>query len=95
MLLVSGVQKSDLDWGFFFIIGYYKILDTISCVFVCVAQSCLTLWTPWDIAQQAPLSTEFSRQEYQSGLSFPSPGNLPNPEIKPRSPTLQADSLPS
>ena len=40
---------------------------------------------------QAPLSMEFSRQEYWSGLQFPSPGNLPDPWIKPRSPTLQAD----
>ena len=38
---------------------------------------------------------EFSRPEYWSGLPFPSPGDLPNPEIKPRSPTLQADSLPA
>ena len=38
---------------------------------------------------------EISRQEYWSGLPFPFPGDLPNPEIKPRSPTLQADSLPS
>ena len=37
----------------------------------------------------------FSRQEYQSGLPCPPPGDLPNPGIKPRSPTLQADSLPS
>ena len=37
----------------------------------------------------------FSRQEYWSGLSFPSPGDLPDPGIKPRSPTLQADALPS
>ena len=46
-------------------------------------------------ACQAPLSLEFSRQEYWSGLSFPSQGDLPNPEIKPRSPALHADSLPS
>ena len=38
---------------------------------------------------------EFSRQEYWSGLPFPSPGDLPDPGIKPRSPALQADSLPS
>ena len=44
---------------------------------------------------QAPLSKGFSRQEYWSGLTFPSPGDLPNPGIKPRSPTLQAYSLPS
>ena len=46
------------------------------------------------VAHQAPLSTEFSRQEYCSGLPFPSPGVLPNPGIEPRSALLQADSLP-
>ena len=45
------------------------------------------------VAHQAPLSMEFSRQEDWSGLPFPSPGDLPNPGIKPRFPTLQADSL--
>ena len=44
---------------------------------------------------QAPLSREFSRQEYWSGLPFPSPGDLPNPGIQPGSPTLQPDTLPS
>ena len=47
------------------------------------------------IARQAPLSLGFSRQQYWSGLPCPSPGDLPNPGIEPRSPTLQADSLPS
>ena len=51
--------------------------------------------TPWTIAYQASLSMGFSRQEYRSGLPFPSPGDLPNPGIEPRSPTLQADALPS
>ena len=51
--------------------------------------------TPWTVAYQAPQSMEFSRQEYWSGLPFPSPGNLPNPGIEPRSPALQADALPS
>ena len=51
--------------------------------------------TPWTVAFQAPLSMEFSRQDYWSGLPFPSPGNLPNRGIKLRSPALQADSLPS
>ena len=51
--------------------------------------------TPWTVAYQAPPSMGFSRQEYWSGLPFPPPGDLPNPGIKPRSPTLQADSLPS
>ena len=48
--------------------------------------------TPWTLARQAPLSTEFSRQEYWSGLPFPSPGDLPDPGIKPASPAFQADS---
>ena len=51
--------------------------------------------TPWAVAYQAPLSMGFSRQEYWSGLSFPSPGDLPNPGIEPGSPALQADALPS
>ena len=51
--------------------------------------------TPWTVAYQAPPSMGFSRQEYWSGLPFPSPGNLPHPGIKPRSPTLQADTLTS
>ena len=59
----------------------------LSCVQLCV--------TPWTAACQAPLCMEFSRQEYGSGFPFPSPGNLPNPGMEHRSPTLQADSLPS
>ena len=51
--------------------------------------------TPWTVAYQASPSMGFSRQEYQSGLPFPSPGDLPNPGIKPRCPALQADALPS
>ena len=51
--------------------------------------------TPWTVAHQAPLSMEFSRQEEWSGEPFLSPGGLPNPGIKPGSPALQADSLPS
>ena len=50
---------------------------------------------PWTVAHQAPPSVGFSRQEYWSGLPFPSPGDLPNPEIEPRSPALWADALPS
>ena len=46
-------------------------------------QSCLTLWTPWTAARQVPLSMEFSRQEYWSGLPHPPPGNLLDPGIKP------------
>ena len=51
--------------------------------------------TPRTVAYQDPQSMGFSRQEYWSGVPFPSPGDLPNPEIEPRSPTLQADALPS
>ena len=65
-----------------------------------VAQSCLTLCDPMDSPSglsphQAALSMEFVRQEYSSGLPFPSPGDLPDPGIKPGSPALQADPLPS
>ena len=51
--------------------------------------------TPWTVAHQAPPSMGFSRQEYWSGLPFPSPGDLSDPGIKPRSPALQADALTS
>ena len=51
--------------------------------------------TPWTVAYQAPPFMGFSRQECWSGLPFPSPGDLPNPGMEPRSPALQADSLPS
>ena len=51
--------------------------------------------TPWTVACQAPPSMGFSRQEYWSGVPFPSPGDLPNPGIKPRSPRLQVDTLTS
>ena len=73
-------------------------LDRPDCtpVSVCV---CLvisnSIVTPWTVARQAPLSMEFSRQEYWSGLPFPPPGDLPNPGIEPGSPTLQVDSLAS
>ena len=63
-----------------------------------VAQSCPNLVTTWTVAHQAPPSMGFSRQEYWSGLPFPSPGDLPNPGIEPGSPgspKLQVDALPS
>ena len=59
-----------------------------------VAQWCPTLAIPWTVACQAPLSMEFSRQEW-SGLPFPSPRDLSESRIKPGSPALQADSLPT
>ena len=50
---------------------------------------------PWTVTYQAPRSMGFSRQEYWSGLPFPSQGDLPNPGIEPASPALQTDVLPS
>ena len=75
-------QARVLEWG--------AIAFSISC-FSCV-QFFATLWT---VAHQAPLSMEFSRQEYWSGWPCPPPGGLPDPGIKPVSPALWADSLPS
>ena len=79
------------------------IHDIYICVCVCIhgvseVKSPSRVWllaTPWTVAYQAPLSMEFSRQEYWSGLPFPSPEDLPNPGIEPGSPALQADALPS
>ena len=76
----------------------------MGCVCVCVfavTQSCSTLWNPMgdkplgDCSPPGSSVHRFSRQEYWSELSFPSPGDLPNLGTEPRSPALQADSLPS
>ena len=53
-------------------------------------RSCLLFVTPWTVVHQAPLSLEFSRQEYWSGLPFPPPGDFPDPEIEPASPVPPA-----
>ena len=69
-----------------------NIFMFLSCVWKSL--SCVQLFaTPWTAACQTPLSMKFSRQEYWSGLLCPPPEDLPNPDIKPRSPALQADSL--
>ena len=60
-----------------------------------VAESCLTLATPWTIGHQAVLSMGFPRQEYWSGLPFPSSRDLPDPGIQQGSSAMQADSLPT
>ena len=69
-----------------------RVLDWVLSLSL-VTKSCQTLATPCTVACQASLSMGFSRQEYWSGLLFPSPGDLPNPGIKLGSPALQADSL--
>ena len=72
---------------------FYKLLSLIcESVTVLVAQSCLSA-TSCTAAFQNPLSMELFREEYRSGLPFLSPGDLLNPGIKFRSPTLQVDSL--
>ena len=58
-----------------------------------VAKSDLTLVTSWTVAHQASLSIGFPRQAYWSGLPFPSPGDLPDPGIEPRSPALAGGFL--
>ena len=72
----------------------------MKCFYVyAAALSCFThvqlFANPWTVARQAPLSMGFSRQDYWSGLPCSSLGNSPNPGVEPRSPALQADSLPS
>ena len=67
----------------------------VLCALCLVVQSCPTLCNPMDCSGQALLTMGFSRPEYWSGLPCLPPGDLPNPGIKPRSPELQADSLPS
>ena len=70
-----------------------RTLLNFSVKWKCQSLSCIWLFaTLWTAARQAPLSVEFSGQEYWSGLPFPSPGDLPDPGTKPGSPVLQADS---
>ena len=70
-------------------------LENFNYIVVLVAKSCPTLVIPWTVAREASLSMEFPRQEYWSGLLFPSPGDLPNPGTEAWSPAIQAGSLPS
>ena len=84
MLVKSRIQsRTMLHWF---------VLYTCVCQLLSHAQFFVT---PRTVAGQAPLSMEFSRQEYWSGLPFPSPGDLPDPGIEPASPAVQAASLPS
>ena len=63
---------------------------TLGAVPVCVLSHLQLFTAPWTVAHQAPLSLQFSRQEYWSGLPFPPPRDLPDPGIKPTSPTAPA-----
>ena len=78
--------------------GRKALISLVERSFLCggsglVSKLCSTLVTTWTAACRAPLSMGFSRQEYWSGLPFPSAGDIPDPAIKLWSPTLQADSL--
>ena len=75
------------EWGCEDVTGVRWFADGL------VAKLCLTLVTPWTVACQAPLSMEFSRQEYWSGLPFSSPRDLPDPGIERRPPALQTGGL--
>ena len=79
------------------LMGLCSVFVELIFLLSCVSRSVMSdsFVSSWTIANQAPLSMGFSRQEYWSGLPFPTPGDLPNPGIEPRSPALQADSLPS
>ena len=74
---------------------HYNFSTLIHVLVVLVVSHVQFFATPWTVACQAPLSREFSRQEYWSGLPLPTPGDLINPGIKPVSHKLLADSLPS
>ena len=86
VLFFPSLYRLPLSWST--ILSYSTELSwsTFSCIWLFV--------TPWIVAHQAPLSMGFSRQQYSSGLPFPPPRDLPNPETEPTSPALQADSLP-
>ena len=70
--------------------------QSLFCLCMCQLFSCVQIFaTPWTVADQATLSMGFSRQEYCTGLPFPSPGDFLYPGIESQSPALQTDSLPS
>ena len=71
-----------------FQVRHRRVFVRLFICYVCVLSSVRLSVTPWSVARQAPLSIGFSRQEYWSGLPFPSPGDLPDPGIKPPSPAL-------
>ena len=88
--IVHGVAKSQTRLSNFHFTSLYFTAATqqMNGGVGLVTKSCPTLASPWTVAHQAPPSMEFRRQEYWSGLPFPSSGDLPNPGIEPKSPTL-------
>ena len=89
MIFLSGLQVPWRQGQYFLYTLLFSSQHTIT-LMVCVQSlSCLTLFaTPWTEARQAPLFMGLPRQKYWTGLPFPSPGNLPNPGIKPMPLTL-------
>ena len=81
-------------WGYFTSSATWEALFYVLSLSL-VEKSCPTLATPWTVACQPPLSVGFFREEGWSGWPFPSPGDLSNSGIEPKSPALQADSLPT
>ena len=95
LLLKHGIGRTGAS-GYTLPLFLLPCVRACVCVCVCVLVSRVLFFaTPWTEARQAPLSMEFSRQEYWSGWRFSSPGDLPDPGMEPRSPALQADSSPS
>ena len=105
LLQSIGLQKSQIwlsDWAttlteYLMILKCYCFKNKRNSI-LCCASLLSHVWlfgTPWTVTHQAALSLEFSRQEYWSGLSWPPPGDPPNPGTEPRSPALQIHSLTS
>ena len=89
----TGKENKDNPWKIVSSHLFQHFWTTFYFDITSIIQLCLTLCDPQTVAHQGPLSMVFSKQEYWSGLSFPSPGDLPDPGIKPGSPALQADSV--
>ena len=92
------VSWTTADFGPDYSLGNAQLLSALLCPHrdlseVKLLRSVRLFATPWTVAHQAAPSMEFSRQEYWSGLPFPSPGDHPNSGTEPGSPTLQADAL--
>ena len=85
MIYEKGDVKNKTQTAFYYVLYMFVFYKTVC---VCVLSHVGLFATPWTVAHQAPLSMGFSRQEYWSGLPFPSPGDLLDPGIEPMSPAL-------